>query len=72
VSRAVAQFGSASGWGSEGRRFNSCQPDSNPPIISRQIVRGFVVLTLAADAGVAHGENGVAANISLVTVAGDG
>jgi hypothetical protein len=35
-------------------------------------VRGFVVLTLAADAGVARGENGVAANISLVTVAGDG
>jgi hypothetical protein len=50
VSRAVAQFGSASGWGSEGRRFNSCQPDSNPPIISRQIVRGFVVLALAAEA----------------------
>ena len=31
MSRAVAQFGSASGWGSEGRRFNSCQPDSFPP-----------------------------------------
>jgi hypothetical protein len=27
VSRAVAQFGSASGWGPEGRRFKSCQPD---------------------------------------------
>ena len=43
MSRAVAQFGSASGWGSEGRRFNSCQPDSFPLIISRQNVRGFVV-----------------------------
>ena len=27
VTRAVAQFGSASGWGSEGRRFKSFQPD---------------------------------------------
>lgn len=26
--RAVAQFGSASGWGPEGRRFKSCQPDN--------------------------------------------
>jgi hypothetical protein len=24
----VAQFGSASGWGPEGRRFKSCQPDN--------------------------------------------
>ena len=24
----MAQFGSASGWGPEGRRFKSCQPDN--------------------------------------------
>ena len=70
MSRAVAQFGSASGWGSEGRRFNSCQPDSNPPIISRQIVRGFVVLALASDARISRGESAVVANISLVAGGG--
>ena len=35
VSRAVAQFGSASGWGSEGRRFNSCQPDKRNGLRNR-------------------------------------
>jgi hypothetical protein len=32
--RAVAQLGSASDWGSEGRRFKSCQPDR---VVSRDI-----------------------------------
>jgi hypothetical protein len=27
--RAVAQFGSALDWGSSGRRFKSCQPDTD-------------------------------------------
>src|SRR4051794_38666342 len=36
--RGVAQSGSASGWGPEGRRFKSCLPDSRSP----DLVGGFV------------------------------
>ena len=39
VSRAVAQFGSASGWGPEGRRFKSCQPDTRGRSISLESCR---------------------------------
>src|ERR1700758_1096566 len=32
--RAVAQFGSALDWGSSGRRFKSCQPDTRKPALT--------------------------------------
>ena len=37
LSRAVAQLGSAPDWGSGGRRFKSCQPDTEKPRTHRHL-----------------------------------
>ncbi len=41
--RGVAQFGSASDLGSEGRKFESCRPD-HTKILNHRIICGFFVL----------------------------
>ena len=46
--RAVAQFGSALDWGSSGRRFKSCQPDTRKPALT-SIGAGFCLSRSGAE-----------------------